>query len=98
MTKKSLSQKNGMELEKIIPSFHIEADGRGKRTSLLISGVTGVKSFSDNETLLSTKGESILVFGEGLLISVLELKRISISGKIRGISFLDKRAKKNENR
>lgn len=97
MTKKPTSRISRLNALSISPSFHIEADGRGNRLSLLIFGVVGIKGFSESEILISTKRENITVIGEILEISVLEEKRVGICGKISGISFsLKKRGVKNE--
>ena len=99
MTKKPLSAREMSAPEKILPTFHMEADGRGGSISVLVSGVSGVKSYSQNEILIATKKENVNIAGEHLSISVLELKRVMISGKIDTISFsVNKRSGRHENR
>lgn len=91
MTKKSFLRLPNEKGARIFPSFHIEADGRGKSICLFISGVMGIKGFSESEVFVSTKRESITVTGELLEISVLEAKRVGITGKISGISFSERK-------
>lgn len=98
MTKKLLFRCNDCR-EKVIlpPTFHIEADGRGKTASVLISGVLGVKSFSEKEMLVTTKLIGISIRGSILKIEALELKRIRVFGMIDEIAFSErKRGRKVE--
>ena len=97
MTKKSFLRISDFKSENMLPSFHIEADGRGNRMALLVCGVMGIKGFSESEILISTKRENITVSGEEIEISVLEEKRVGIFGKINCISFsVRKRGGRNE--
>ena len=91
MTKKSLARRDKNVGEGLIPSFHIEADGRGKSISLLISGVVGIKALSPLEILIATKREKIGISGNALELSVLEAKRVLINGRIDAISFFDRK-------
>jgi len=91
MTKKSLFRTEVRGAERIIPTYHIEADGRGKNLFLTVSGVTGVKEFSPNDVLVVTKRDEIRVKGELLEISVFESGSIGIGGKVESVSFSDKK-------
>ena len=73
--------------EYLPPSFHIEADGRGKSVSVTVFGVRGVRELSDKEILLVTAGETVTLFGELLAVTVLEAKRIRVSGVVSSIAF-----------
>ena len=92
MTKKSLFRPLAeREGEALFPSFHIEVDGRGKSASVLISGVVGVKSFSESEISVRTKYDAISVTGAFLRIALLESKSIRVSGEINGIAFSNRK-------
>ena len=92
MTKESLFRpKVHRDKISLPPTFHIEADGRRKKASVLISGVIGVKSFSENEVLIATKLDGITVKGSFLKIAVLEFRRIRVSGIIDGIIFCERK-------
>ena len=87
MTKRSLFHPNAKSGAYLSPSFHIEADGRGKYASLLISGVIGVKELTEREILIVTKNEAFTVVGELLSVTVLESNRIKAVGVIDSITF-----------
>ncbi len=88
MTKKSLSRAQRQMIGAYIsPGFHLEADGRGKGVSVLISGVVGVRELSESEISVVTRSESFTVKGELLSVSVLESNRIRLSGILDSISF-----------
>lgn len=94
MTKKSLRNVFSGVNESVFPGFHVEADGRGQKLSLLVSGVTGINSFSEKEILISSKREMISITGEILRISLLESKSVRISGRINSLSFNRKKGDK----
>lgn len=96
MTRKALSKNKEVIASSVSPTFHAEIYGKGKNISLLLSGIRGINSFSENEILLSAKREIISIKGTLLEINVLEFKSIRIIGRIDNISFRDKKAVKNE--
>lgn len=88
MTKKSFLAPCRDALDsRLVPSFHLEADGRGRSASVMISGVVGVRELSDREISIVTRSETFVVRGELLCVSVLESNRIRIVGVIDSISF-----------
>lgn len=91
MTKKSLFRKELKGVEAVLPTYHIEADGRGKNLFLTISGIRGVKELSPSEVLVVTKKDEILIRGELLELSVFEYGSIGIGGRVEGISFSEKK-------
>ena len=87
MTKKSLFRSYEKSGAYLPPSFHIEADGRGKYASVVISGVVGVKELTEREILIVTKNEAFSVIGDLLSVTVLESNRIKAVGVIDAIMF-----------
>ena len=88
MTKKSfLGPYRDVLGANLVPSFHLEADGRGRSASVMISGVVGVRELSDREISIITRSESFVVRGEVLSVSVLESNRIRLVGLLESISF-----------
>ncbi len=88
MPKKSLFRPYKEVLgEHLPPSFHIEADGRGRSVSVTVFGVRGVRELSDKEILLVTAGETVTLSGDLLAVTVLEEKRIRVTGAVSSISF-----------
>lgn len=72
---------------KIVPSFRMEADGRGNFISVTFTGILSVKELSDNEIAISTKREFIELSGKKLSITVFENKTVEISGNVESIKF-----------
>lgn len=89
MIKKSLF--GGRGLEEIIPGFRLEADGRGTNISIVISGVKGVKEFSESSVFVRTVREEIAIEGNELSIRVFEAGSIGVFGKINRILFSERK-------
>ena len=88
MTKKSLFRPYKETVAAYLPpSFHIEADGRGKSLTVTLTGVIGIKELSKEEILITTRSEAITLCGELLSVTVLELNRIRVTGALASISF-----------
>lgn len=71
----------------VVPSYRIEADGRGSKLRIAVIGIIGVKEFSQSRINVITKRESIILLGKELRMSVFENKTVEISGEITDISF-----------
>lgn len=82
---KILNRKKEISLP--MSSFHLEADKYGKNTHIIVSGIVGIKDFSDTYVLLTSHGGKIQFEGKKLVINVLENKNIQVSGKIEVINF-----------
>lgn len=91
MTKKSLFRRPSPLLRDIIPGFRLEADGRKRNISLIISGAKGVRELSENKICVLTRTDSICIEGEMLSVSVFEGGSIGVSGKIDSISFAERK-------
>ena len=72
-----------------IPSggFHMEGQRSGRGMSLLISGIIGLRDFSDTCILLMSHGGRIIISGRRLLLSVYEGNCVEINGRVEGIEF-----------
>lgn len=68
-------------------SFHLEAERRGGGMSVVISGIIGVKSFTDNEIILLSHGGRITISGCRLGLYVYDGNNVEISGLVGGIAF-----------
>lgn len=62
------------------------------RKQIFVSGVADVISFDENSILLSTNGGRMLIEGENLQISVLDVGdgKLSAVGKIDSVSYSDR--------
>ena len=70
-----------------IPTFRIEADGKGGRLRVAVVGVIGVKEFSQSGISLVTKRDTLMFFGAGLKLSVFENRIVEIVGEITDVKF-----------
>ena len=70
-----------------IPTFRIEADGRGGKLRVAVVGVVGVKEFSQNGISIVTKRDTLTFSGVGLKLSVFENKTVEIVGEITDVTF-----------
>lgn len=68
-----------------IPSFRIEADGRGKYMRVLMSGVVGICELSCENIKLLTRRESLKISGRRLSVSIFEGNTVEISGEVESI-------------
>lgn len=68
-------------------SFRLEANRSTKGLSILLSGIIGVRDFSDEEITLLSHGGKIIVIGKKLFISVYENGNVEIQGKVLEIKF-----------
>ena len=96
MTKKEKSDSRSLRAEKIIPHFHIEADGRLQNISILISGCRGVSEFSEEKIVILTRREKIELCGTMLEMTVFEEKTVEISGNIEKIGFAVRERKREK--
>ena len=71
----------------ILPTYRIEADGRGRFLAITFVGILTVREFSNTAVSIATKRELISVNGKKLEISVFENKTIEIRGEIDNIRF-----------
>ena len=78
-------------MQEIIPGFRLEADGRGKSISLVISGARGVEELSEKTISVATPKEAIRIEGDALAVSVFESGSIGICGKIDTVSFAERK-------
>ena len=92
MTEKKKKDKGEKKLKNIIPTFRLEADGRGRNLIVTFVGVLSVKAFSDTEITLATKRESFVLIGKSLELTVFENKTVSVYGAFECIKFLDKKS------
>lgn len=93
MTEKIKKISDNNVKQRLIPSFHIEADGGGGYLSVLVNGVIGIAEYSYEEVKLITKRESLKIMGESLEIVVFERKIVEIRGKIDNLSICAKKAR-----
>ena len=85
MTRKE-KNKNAQKCAPIfVPSFRIEADGRGKYMRVLMSGIVGICELSDESIKLLTKRESLKISGRRLSVSIFESNTVEISGEVDSI-------------
>lgn len=70
-----------------VPTYRIEADGRGTKLCVAVIGVIGVREFSPSRINVVTKRESLLISGDDLKMSVFENKTVEICGEVSGITF-----------
>lgn len=91
MTKKSLFRRPSPILRDIIPGFRLEADGRKRNISLIISGARGVRELSENKICVLTRTDAICIEGDTLTVTVFEAGSIGVGGKISSISFAEKK-------
>ena len=92
MTEKKKKDKGGKRLKSIIPTFRLEADGRGNYLTVTFVGVLSVKAFSASEITLATKRESFVLMGKSLEMTVFENKTVTVYGVFECIKFLDKKS------
>ena len=78
-------------MSEIIPGFRLEADGRKRNLSLIISGARGVRELSENKICIITRTDVISVEGDMLSVSVFEAGSIGVGGKINSISFAERK-------
>ena len=70
-----------------VPAFRIEADGSGKHMRVTVSGIIGIREFSETAVGIATKRELITFVGEQLTVTVFESRAVEISGKVKSISI-----------
>ena len=70
-----------------LSSFHLTADRSVSGMTVTLSGIIGVKDFTDEGIQLSSHGGRIFISGKNLNLEVYENKIIEISGMIGEISF-----------
>ena len=68
--------------------FHIEVDKIFSGFSVLIYGVTSIRSFSTSEVQLRSGKSILMVSGSELTINVYEGYAVEISGKVDKVEFL----------
>ena len=79
------------DTQKLIPSFHIEGDGRADRLSLSLFGISLINELSSTCVAFVSRHNLIKIEGNELKIKIFESKIVEISGKIVNITFTDKR-------
>ena len=94
MTEKDKNAGLSEPARSLLPSFHAEVDSGGGGLCAVIDGILGISALSHEEACLLTSAERIVISGKDLKISVLENRRIKLSGKIQEIKFLIKEVKK----
>ncbi|MBO5879990.1 MAG: YabP/YqfC family sporulation protein [Clostridia bacterium] len=67
--------------------FRVEINKQGRIFSLICSGVSGISEFSEKNVTLKLPGFSLLIFGEGLFVTVFEQKSVEICGKISEVKI-----------
>lgn len=72
----------------VMSDFHIEIDKLGVRISLLLSGASAIRDFSDESALFRVRGFFVKVNGRGLNITVYENKTVELVGRIEGVEFI----------
>ncbi len=68
-------------------NFAAELSGCREGLSLVLGGVNGICGLSDVCVTLMTFSGNIEVSGEGLLLSVFELGKVEIRGRVYGVRF-----------
>lgn len=94
MTENKKKDKGGKISKYAIPTFRIEADGRGKYLTVTFVGIIAVKAFSDTEINLITKRENFKIQGKSLEMTVFENKTVTVSGIIECMKFSDKKSER----
>ncbi len=92
MTEKKKKGKCGKTSKCMIPTFRLEADGRGRYLTVTFVGVLSVKAFSSDEITLATKRESFILTGKTLEMTLFENKTVTVSGILEYIKFFDKKS------
>jgi len=69
-----------------------------ERSKLVVTGVTHVDNYDDKEILLQTQLGTLLIRGEGLNISELNLEsgKLSVNGTFNQLSYSDSAGKKGK--
>lgn len=79
-TKKQREEKSGSRAP--ASDFSLEAWGTGKRQSVLLEGVVGIKNFAKNEIELKGKKCDFFIKGAEMSIIIYENRAIEIKGRI----------------
>ena len=87
MTKKNAGNKEKSSAPAPCVGVHMEAERVARGMSLLISGIIGVRDFSECSITLMSHGGRIIVSGKRLLLSVYEGNCVEIIGRVEGIEF-----------
>ena len=85
---KNSSREGFLNLQKIQPGFHMEADKIGNSLSISIMGVISILDFSEICALLKMRKGKIKISGSELSVTVYENKTVEIIGKIGMVEFL----------
>lgn len=69
-----------------------------ERSKLVVTGVTHVDNYDDKEILLQTQLGTLLIKGEGLNISELNLEsgKLNVNGTVNQLSYSDSASKKGK--
>lgn len=67
--------------------FHMEATRTSKGVSLMVSGIIGIKDFTDSYIILVSHAGRITISGNKMLVNVYDGSCVEIIGKIEEIGF-----------
>ena len=87
MTQIKNSSAKGRTPSPILPSYRIQASGRGGKMRLTVFGVIGLSELDGDRIKLFTRREFITVCGFSLEISVFEGGVLEIEGAISQLDF-----------
>ncbi|MBQ4071314.1 MAG: hypothetical protein IJD51_02725 [Clostridia bacterium] len=86
MTEKIKKLLDGVTVPRL--PFHLELDGNGRRGSLFLSGINGIRDLTDTEALFRVRGFSVRIYGSRLLLTVYENRAVRLDGRIDGVELI----------
>lgn len=86
-----MTRKNNFPLAdaaRLVSGFHISMDRTNNGISLVLSGASSIRDFSDSLALFRVRGFFVKVTGSKMNIAVYENKTVELSGKIEGVELI----------
>ena len=90
MTKKTKGNfKTVLPTAPFLRGFHIDIDLVHEGVGVCVSGVRGVRSFSDATVELSLPSGAVLIFGEGLSLLLYGQGKAEVRGAVKEVKLSD---------
>ena len=86
-----MTEKNKISIPdatRLVSDFHLSMDRAGRGISLILSGASAIRDFSDQCALFRVRGFLVRVKGAQMSITVYENKTVELTGRIEGVEIV----------
>lgn len=85
---KKMKEENIVEIKKKHPRFHLEIEGSLRGSTVLVSNVRRIETYSKNEIAIRVSEATMNLKGTGLSLLIFENRTIEIQGVLLEVSFI----------